>query len=276
LSWPTAQKTSCTCAPWRLDAARSPAVPRTASDSPSGRLNLADALAANVSAGINSAQLFKKREELFLNVITLLAQAVELKDDYTGSHTARVSKYAEMIGRQLNLSTTDLKWIRLGTPLHDIGKIGIDDAILKKPGGLTPEEYKIMQTHTVKGAAILATIPDLAPVIPIVRSHHERWDGKGYPDALAGENIPRLARIVAVADTFDAMTSDRPYRKGMAPPVAFAEVSKQSGKQFDPECAKAFLAIQDRVVEVMASAAGISVRLTEPTPVHLLASAAAS
>src|SRR5207244_8098072 len=136
---------------------------------------------------------------------------------------------------QMKLGSEDLKWVRMGTPLHDIGKIGIDDDILRKPGALTTEEYKIMQTHTIKGAEILGTIPDLAPVIPIVRSHHERWDGKGYPDGLAGEAIPRLARIVAVADTFDAMTSDRPYRKGMAADVAFAEVAKQSGKQFDPE-----------------------------------------
>src|SRR5262249_19404931 len=144
-------------------------------------LHLADALAANVSAGIESAQLFQKREDLFLRTITILAQAVELRDDYTGGHTSRVSKYAELLGRQLNLGKADLNWIRLGTPLHDIGKIGIDDAILKKPGPLTPAEYKIMQSHTVKGAAILSTLPDLAPVIPIVRSHHERWDGKGYP-----------------------------------------------------------------------------------------------
>jgi putative nucleotidyltransferase with HDIG domain len=238
-------------------------------------LHLADALAANVSAGINSAQLFKKREELFLNLINVLAQAVEMHDDYTGGHTARVSKYAEMIARQLNLSNTDLKWIRLGTPLHDIGKIAIDGAILRKPGGLTPEEFKIMQTHTVKGAAIVATIPDLAPVIPIVRSHHERWDGKGYPDALAGEDIPRLARIVAVADTFDAMTSDRPYRKGMVPQVAFAEVEKQSGKQFDPECAAALLAIRDRVVEVMGTPAKKEKDHTEPLPVRTLLTAGA-
>ena len=98
---------------------------------------------------------------------------------------------------------------------------------------------------------ILSSLPDLAPVIPIVRSHHERWDGKGYPDGLAGEAIPRLARIVAVADTFDAMTSDRPYRKGMAAEVAFAEVEKQSGKQFDPECAAAFLAIREDIAPVM-------------------------
>ncbi len=226
-------------------------------------LHLADALAANVSAGIESAQLLQKREDLFLSTITILAQAIELRDDYTGGHTARVSKYAETLGRQLNLSSHDLKWIRLGTPLHDIGKIGIDDAILRKPGGLTPNEFKIMQSHTVKGAAILGTIPDLAPVIPIVRSHHERWDGKGYPDGLAGEAIPRLARIVAVADTFDAMTSDRPYRKGMAVELAFVELEKQSGKQFDPECAEAFLAIQDSIVSEMDPASERSSCATE-------------
>jgi putative nucleotidyltransferase with HDIG domain len=214
-------------------------------------LHLADALAANVSAGIESAQLMRQQRELFLSTITVLAQAIELKDDYTGGHTARVSKYAELLGRQLNLAHVDMQWIRFGTPLHDIGKIGIDDAILRKPGSLTPEEFRIMQTHTVKGAAILSTLPDLEPVIPIVRSHHERWDGKGYPDGLAGDAIPRLARIVAVADTFDAMTSDRPYRKGLPPEVAFTEVQKQSGRQFDPQCAAGFLAIQETVLQVM-------------------------
>jgi len=204
----------------------------------------------------------QKREDLFLSIITVLAQAVELRDDYTGGHTNRVSRYAEMLGRQLNVSSIDLRWIRLGTPLHDIGKIGIDDAILRKPGPLTPGEFKIMQAHTVKGAAILGAIPDLAPVIPIVRSHHERWDGKGYPDGLAGEAIPRLARIVAVADTFDAMTSDRSYRKGMAAEVAFAEVEKQSGKQFDPECAAAFLAIRDDLKPVINLA---QVKIAGPT-----------
>ena len=140
--------------------------------------------------------------------------------------------------------------------MHDIGKIGIDDEILRKPGKLTEAEYEIMKTHTVKGAAILSTIPDLHPVIPIVRSHHERWDGKGYPDKLAGDAIPLLARIVAVADTFDAMTSNRPYhtdKKGKPPEVAFEEVRKQAGLQFDPQCAKAFLEIQKDILESMSS-----------------------
>jgi HD-GYP domain-containing protein (c-di-GMP phosphodiesterase class II) len=210
-------------------------------------LELADALAANVSAGIECAQLLRKERDLFYNTITILAQAVELRDNYTGGHTARVTRFSSLLGEELDLPAEQLHEIRIGTPLHDIGKIGIDDAILRKPGRLTAEEFEIMKTHTVKGAAILATIPDLAPLIPIVRSHHERWDGRGYPDGLAGESIPQLARIVAVADTFDAMTSDRPYRKGMPAAVAFAEVAKQSGLQFDPTCAAAFLAMRSKI-----------------------------
>lgn len=214
-------------------------------------LQFADALAASVSAGIESYQLLEKQRTLFLNTIIILAQAVEMRDTYTGGHTLRVTKYSHLLGQQLKLSPQDLEWIRTGTPLHDIGKIGIDDAILRKAGKLTPEEFEIMKTHTVKGAAILATIPDLGPVIPIVRSHHEQWSGKGYPDGLEGENTPRLARIVAVADAYDAMTSDRPYRKGMPHQVAFEEIQKCGGRQFDPECAEAFWAIRERIVEEM-------------------------
>jgi HD-GYP domain-containing protein (c-di-GMP phosphodiesterase class II) len=212
-------------------------------------LHLADALPANASAGIESAQLLRKQRDLFYNTITILAQAVELRDDNTGGHINRVSNYALMLGKQMNLPEDQLHLLRIGTPLHDIGKIGIDDAILRKPDRLTPEEFKIMQSHTVKGAAILETIPDLAPIIPIVRSHHERWDGRGYPDGLAGAAISPLARIVAVADAFDAMTSDRPYRKGMPLEVAFAELSKQRGLQFDPHCAAAFLELRDQIVQ---------------------------
>src|SRR5205085_4122571 len=130
-------------------------------------------------------------------------------------------------------------------------KIGIDDAILRKPGKLSPAEFDVMKTHTTRGAKILEQVPDLASVIPIVRSHHERWDGLGYPDGLKGEDIPRLARIVAVADAFDAMTSDRPYRKGLDAKVAFAEVEKHKGRQFDPDCAAAFLAIRQRIEQEM-------------------------
>jgi putative nucleotidyltransferase with HDIG domain len=219
-------------------------------------LHLADALAANVSAGIECAQLLAKQRDLFLDTITILAQAVELRDEYTGGHTCRVTTYATLLAERLEMSPADVYLIRIGTPLHDIGKIGIDDAILRKPDKLTPEEFEVMKTHTVKGAEIVSTVPDLRPIIPIVRSHHERWDGRGYPDALAGEAISPLARVVALADAFDAMTSDRPYRKGMSPAAAFAEIDKNIGKQFDPNFARAFLAIRAQILrEIQVEAA---------------------
>jgi putative nucleotidyltransferase with HDIG domain len=211
-------------------------------------LHLADALAAHVSAGIECAQLLRKQRDLFLNTITILAQAVELRDEYTGGHTARVTAYSRLLAGKLDMDSEDRELLRIGTPLHDIGKIGIDDAILRKPRPLTAEEFETMKHHTVMGAEIVATIPDLHPILPIVRSHHERWDGKGYPDGMAGDDIPHLARVVALADAFDAMTSDRPYRKGMAPEVAFAEIEKQAGKQFDPNYAATFLAIQEAIL----------------------------
>ncbi len=214
-------------------------------------LHLADALAANVSFGIESAQLLRKHQDLFLVTINILAQSVELRDPYTGNHTLRVTEYSRLLGEHLELSSEELYHIRIGTPLHDIGKIGIKDAILCKPGKLTKDEYEEMKTHTVKGAKILGQVPDLAPIIPIVRSHHERWDGGGYPDGLQGEQIPRLARIVAVADAVDAMTSDRPYKKGRHHDEAFAELEKQRGKQFDPQLADAFIEIKAAIVQEM-------------------------
>jgi putative nucleotidyltransferase with HDIG domain len=165
-----------------------------------------------------------------------------------------VTRYATMLAQHLQLPDDQLELVKIGTPLHDIGKIGIDDAILRKPGRLTPAEFATMQKHTTKGAEILSTIPEMQPIIPIVRNHHERWDGTGYPDNLAGPEIPLLARIVAVADAFDAMTSNRPYhdnRKGKPPAVAFAEVEKMAGRQFDPCCAAAFIEIRESVVQAM-------------------------
>ena len=216
-------------------------------------MQLADALAAHVSAGIEMAQMLRRQQDLFSNTITVLAQTIETRDDWTGNHTNRVTKYSYLLAQQLELSQKDLRTLKIGTPLHDIGKIGIPDAILNKPGKLTPHEFEIMKSHTVKGVKILERVEDLAEVLPIVRSHHERWDGAGYPDGTAGEDSPRLARIVAVADAFDAMTSDRPYRKGMDAQVAFAEIEKMSGKQFDPVAAAAFIAIKERIIQEMQS-----------------------
>ncbi len=215
-------------------------------------LHLADALAAHVSAAIESAQLLRRQKEQFLKTVTVLAQAVELRDDYTGNHTQRVTRYATMLGEKLELPDDQIELIKIGGPLHDIGKIGIDDAILRKPGRLTPEEYDLMKTHTTKGAEILSSIPELEPIIPIVRSHHERWDGGGYPDGLKGEVIPLLARIVAVADAFDAMTSNRPYHKNKkGQSWAFAELERESGKQFDPVAAATFVRMREEIICAM-------------------------
>ena len=214
-------------------------------------LHLADAMAANVSAGIECAQLLRKQRDLFLDTITILAQAVELRDEYTGNHTFRVTTYSIMLAEHMNLPAAQIDLLRIGTPLHDIGKIGIDDAVLRKPDRLTAEEFEHMKLHTVKGAEIISTVPDLRPILPIVRHHHERWDGKGYPDGLGGEAISPLARIVALADAFDAMTSDRPYRKGMPAAAAFAEIEKTAGTQFDPAFAAGFLEIKESLLEEM-------------------------
>ena len=197
-------------------------------------------------------QLLRKQRELFLATVTVLAQAVEMRDQYTGGHTARVTEYSLLLATQLNLSAEEIDLIRMGTPLHDIGKIGIDDKILRKPGKLTPEEFEIMKTHTDQGGQDSRT-DRRAGTRSFPSSARTTNAGTAWaiPTASRASKIPRLARIVAVADAFDAMTSDRPYRPGMAPEVAFAEVDKQKGKQFDPEAAAAFLSIHQRVLQQM-------------------------
>jgi putative nucleotidyltransferase with HDIG domain len=215
-------------------------------------LRLADALAANMSSTLESAQRLQERQRLlFIQTAIAFSQAIELRDEYTGGHTQRVTDYALLLAEELKLPETERYHLRIGAPLHDIGKIGVHDAVLRKRGRLTPEEFEHMKTHTLKGAAILETIPGLETVIPIVRNHHERWDGTGYPDGLAGEKIPRLARLLAVADTFDAMTTNRPYRSGLSSDLAFAQIHEGAGTQFDPECADAFVRYRPRIEQLL-------------------------
>lgn len=233
-------------------------------------LDLADAIAANVAVGIESAQLVEKQREMFLQTVSALARAVEMRDEYTGNHTQRVAAYSQMLGEELRLSPDDLTKIRVGTPLHDIGKIAVNDAVLRKPGKLTAEEFEHMKLHTINGAKILERIPDLAPMIPIIRNHHERWDGKGYPDGLYGENISRLARVVAVADAFDAMTSHRPYRQAMSMDRAFQELRDKIGSHFDPMCVQAFFRIRPKIEAILAQDATPQPFLFESLAVTLL------
>ncbi len=216
---------------------------------------LADALAASVSMGIESALLVEQQREEFIQSVTSLAQVVELRDQYTGDHTRRVTDYSLMLARKLEMSPGEIYHIQIGTPLHDIGKIGIDDSILRKPGRLTSDEFEVMKMHTIKGAVILQTMTNLSPMIPIVRHHHERWDGQGYPDGLAKDRIPKIARVVAVADAFDAMTSNRPYRQALPVEQAFEEIRKGAGRHFDPICVEAFLSLRSEI-EKMARDAG--------------------
>jgi putative nucleotidyltransferase with HDIG domain len=213
--------------------------------------HLAVAIATSISQGIENTQLAEGQSELLLHTVRALAQAVDMRDPYTGNHTERVTQYALMLAHELGLSAGERNQIQIGAPLHDIGKIAIDDAILRKPAPLTPAEYEVMKSHVVRGAAILEPIPGLQPMVPIVRNHHERWDGTGYPDRLAGEQIPLLARIVAVADAFDAMTSDRPYRPAMPLAGALAQLARNAGSHFDPRCVQAFLRLEPRLATIL-------------------------
>ncbi len=181
-----------------------------------------------------AAALYSEREEMLLSAIESLVAALEAKDSYTYGHSSQVSAMAHAIARQIGLTEQDVFNVRIAALLHDIGKIGIPDQVLNKPGRLDEAERRLIEQHPEIGAKILAGIPALARVTEMVRHHHARWDGKGYPQALAGEEIPLGARIIALADTYQAMTSDRPYRKGLAPEIALAELKRCAGSQFDP------------------------------------------
>jgi HD-GYP domain-containing protein (c-di-GMP phosphodiesterase class II) len=204
-------------------------------------LELIVALSGPASIAIKNAQYVDQLETDFQTTLRLLANAIELRDHYTVGHTWRVTNFSVALAGELGYDEEKLKEVEMGGVLHDIGKIGVPDAILCKPGKLTDDEYEVMKVHPTKGADLMEDCKRLEPLIPYCKYHHERYDGRGYPEKLAGEEIPIQGRIVAVADTFDAMTSNRPYRKGLDPEIAIAEIEKNKGSQFDPECADAFI-----------------------------------
>ena len=181
----------------------------------------------------------EENRKLFLDSIRMIAAAVDEKDPYTHGHSERVARYSVMIATNLSLPGEEIDTIRVSAHLHDVGKIGIADRILNKPGVLTQDEFAIMKQHPQKGAAILRRVSQLAEMIPGVELHHESLDGRGYPYGLQGDEIPRLARIIAVADTFDAMTTHRPYQSAMEPGVAIEHILSLMGKRFDPDAAMA-------------------------------------
>ncbi|HEX9475994.1 MAG TPA: GAF domain-containing protein, partial [Candidatus Dormibacteraeota bacterium] len=211
--------------------------------------NLVTELAAQAAVAIDNARLFKDREEVILASLEALANAVDARDPWTAGHSERVAKYSKVIARQMKYSPKDqTAWVRLerGCRVHDIGKIGVPDAVLQKAGVLTDEEFAKMREHPVVGFNILSGLKMLTDELVIVRSHHERYDGKGYPDRLKGDELPIFAWIVSAADAIDAMTSDRPYRKGMSLDVAIGQVRDGAGSHFHPDVAEAVMDAADK------------------------------
>jgi putative nucleotidyltransferase with HDIG domain len=175
----------------------------------------------------------EENRELFIGSIRMLAAAIDEKDPYTRGHSGRVAKYSTLIGRELGLSNEELDKLRISALLHDVGKIGVEDRVLKKPGSLTPEEFELMKQHTVKGANIMRPVSQLKEVLPGIELHHEHIDGRGYPYGLQGQQIPLMARIIGVADTLDAMTTNRPYQSAMDIEFALNRIKSLTGSKFD-------------------------------------------
>ena len=209
-------------------------------------LSLLTSLADQVAIALDNSRLYQELEEMFFQTAESLADAIEKRDPYTGGHTQRVTLYSQSIAKFLQLKPLERKWLKIASVLHDIGKIGIEDHILKKPERLSPEEFNMIKRHSDMGAEIIEHIRQLRESIPGVKYHHEQVNGKGYPDGLRGEEIPILAKIVAVADTYDAMTTDRPYRKAMEKEAAIEELRRCSGTQLDKEVVEAFIQAYQR------------------------------
>ena len=194
---------------------------------------------------LQNARLYAARRRQFLETVIAWAEAIEKKDPYTGGHVRRVMSYSVLLGSEMGLSSEELEDLWLAATLHDVGKIFVHDDILGKPAPLDPAERAAMNRHPSDGAEILSGVRDMRRIVGGVRSHHERLDGKGYPDGLGGEEIPLAARIIAVADTYDAMTTSRPYRAALSAEAAAAEIARSAGAQFHPRVVEAFRRLFD-------------------------------
>ncbi len=196
----------------------------------------------NLALGQQAEEIGQLSEELLMT----LAKVIDLRDPFVYGHSEHVTRYATLISRELGLKAEEIELIRKAGMLHDIGKIAVPESILMKPGQLTAEEYDTVKLHATLGAELLANCHSLHDLIPLVRHHHERYDGLGYPDQIKGEELPLGARILALADSVDAMASDRPYRQALSSDQIMAEVIENSGTQFDPQVAAAFVRILNR------------------------------
>jgi response regulator RpfG family c-di-GMP phosphodiesterase len=206
-------------------------------------LSLLSAMALKAGASLANARLYEDLRDLFYNTVETLIRAIQARDKYTSGHSARVSRYALLIGEKFGLTSRERHELYLASMLHDIGKIGIPDELLNREDKLTDDQIRQIRNHVNVGASMLKALGEMNPIVPLILHHHEAWDGSGYPDGLSGEEIPLMARILAVADSFDAMTSDRPYRKAMSRSAAIAEIKQFSGRSFDPAVVEAFLEV---------------------------------
>jgi len=217
----------------------------------------------------------EENRALFMGSIQMLAGAVDEKDPYTRGHSDRVTRYSLLIAKEMNLPASFLEVLQISAQLHDVGKIGIEDHILKKPGALTEEEFEVMKTHTTKGANILRPVTQLAEMLPGIELHHEALDGRGYPYGLHGDQIPLLARIIAVADTFDALTTTRPYQRAHTPEETLQIIRNLAGKRLDPDAVAALLSVYARG-EIRIQRFTIKRPVAAPAPAAVLSVAAGS
>lgn len=216
------------------------------------QVELVKSLASQAAVAITNARLTADIKQAYLDTIYRLSVAAEYKDQDTASHIKRMSLYSRILAAEMGMSDREVELVLYASPMHDVGKLGVPDAILLKPGPLDDDEWKVMQNHTIYGAKILegsdSEILEYSRVIAL--SHHEKWNGKGYPNKLKGEDIPLTGRIVAMADVFDALTSQRPYKKAWSLEEAKAEIIKDSGSHFDPKLGECFVSCFDQIVEI--------------------------
>ena len=213
---------------------------------PGPERHLAELAAAQIGGLLAAFEHEERAQRLYRETLASLSNALEAKDAVTSQHTEEVVRLAVAVAAELELELNEVQSVELGAVLHDIGKVRVPEAILNKPGPLSDDEWEVMRTHPEIGEQILRPIQSLQAILPIVRHHHERWDGTGYPDGLAGHAIPLGARIVAVCDAYRAMTEDRPYRAALPEGEARDELALGAGNQFDPECAEALIRALDR------------------------------